>query len=51
MQAHELLEKFTKRNLQLDGMYNAESLCFVLSKVDQGFDFNQYMKQYPELGG
>jgi hypothetical protein len=46
-----LLEKYTKRNLQLDGLYNSNSLCFVLSKTDQAFDYSQYAKQYPDLGG
>jgi septal ring factor EnvC (AmiA/AmiB activator) len=45
-----LLEKYTKRNLQLDGLYNSDSLCFVLSKTDRSFDYAQYAKQYPELG-
>ena len=49
-QAAELLEKFTKRGLQLDGLYNADSLCFVLSQTDRGFDFLQYARQYPDLG-
>ncbi|KAE9365442.1 hypothetical protein N431DRAFT_549648 [Stipitochalara longipes BDJ] len=49
-QAAELLEKFTKRGLQLDGLYNAESLCFVLSQTDREFDYAQYAKQYPDLG-
>jgi hypothetical protein len=30
-------------------MYDADSLTFVLSKTDQGFDTTQYIKQYPEL--
>ncbi len=49
-QAAELLEKFTKRGLQLDGLYNADSLCFVLSQTDRDFDMVQYARQYPDLG-
>jgi hypothetical protein len=49
-QAAELLEKFTKRGLQLDGLYNADSLCFVLSQTDRDFNMMQYAHQYPDLG-
>lgn len=31
-------------------MYNANSLGFVLSKGDQRFKYNEYAKQYPDLG-
>ncbi|KAK0105169.1 hypothetical protein ONS95_004433 [Cadophora gregata] len=47
--AHDLLEKVTKRNLQLDGLYNAESLCFVLSQTDRDFDIMEYLKGHPVL--
>jgi len=43
----------TKRNLQLDGLYNQESLCFILSQTDRDFDKTSknggYMEDYPEL--
>jgi septal ring factor EnvC (AmiA/AmiB activator) len=44
-----LLEKTTKRNLQLDGLYNPDSLCFVLSQTDQAFNVMDYIKQTPVL--
>ncbi|KAH7390044.1 hypothetical protein BKA64DRAFT_757002 [Cadophora sp. MPI-SDFR-AT-0126] len=47
--AHDLLEKVTKRNLQLDGLYNAESLCFVLSQTDREFDIIEYLNSHPAL--
>ena len=36
--------------MQLDGLYNADSLCFVLSQTDREFDYAQYAKQYPDVG-
>ncbi|KUJ08363.1 uncharacterized protein LY89DRAFT_742198 [Mollisia scopiformis] len=47
--AHDLLAKVTKCDLQLDGLYNSESLCFVVTQNDQKFDVDHYMKEYPEL--
>ncbi|KAE8443183.1 hypothetical protein EG329_002282 [Mollisiaceae sp. DMI_Dod_QoI] len=47
--AHDLLEKITKRDLQLDGLYNSESLCFILSQTDRDFDILEYTQGYPEL--
>lgn len=44
-----MLEKITKRNLQLDGLYNPDSLCFVLSQTDQEFNVTDYIKQTPVL--
>jgi chromosome segregation ATPase len=48
-QAQDLLEKTTKRNLQLDGLYNSDSLCFVLSQTDKDFNTGDYIKQTPDL--
>ncbi|TVY53027.1 Nuclear GTPase SLIP-GC [Lachnellula cervina] len=51
--AHDLLEKMTKRNLQLDGLYNQESLCFILSQTDRDFDKTSknggYIEDHSEL--
>ena len=47
--AQDLLEKVTRRNLQLDGLFNADSLCFVLSQCDRDFDVPDYIKQHPNL--
>jgi predicted nucleic acid-binding Zn-ribbon protein len=44
-----LLEKIAKRNLQLDGLYNSDSLCFVLSQTDKEFNYKNYIKQTPVL--
>jgi predicted nucleic acid-binding Zn-ribbon protein len=33
----------------MDGLYNSDSLCFVLSKTDLEFDVADYIKQSPEL--
>ncbi|TVY91158.1 Nuclear GTPase SLIP-GC, partial [Lachnellula willkommii] len=51
--AHDLLGNITKRNLQLDGLYNQESLCFILSQTDRDFDKTSknggYIEDHPEL--
>ncbi|KAF4627197.1 hypothetical protein G7Y89_g10955 [Cudoniella acicularis] len=47
--AHDLLEKITKLNLQMDGLYNQESLCFILSQTDRDFEKPKYIKDNPEL--
>jgi len=44
-----LLEKTAKRNLQLDSLYNSDSLCFVLSQTDTEFEYKNYIKQTPVL--
>jgi chromosome segregation ATPase len=44
-----LLEKIAKRNLQMDGLYNSDSLCFVLSQTDKKFPYQNYIKQTPVL--
>lgn len=44
-----MLEKVTKKNLQLDGLYNAKSLCFVLSQIDRGFDVHEYLDSHQKL--
>lgn len=52
MQAQELLEKCTKRQLQLDGLFKAESLCFILSKTDNLDDVdevNRYLSDNDDL--
>lgn len=50
IQAHELLEKITKRNFQLDGMYNPEALCFILSQNDNAdFKTNAHLAANPKL--
>lgn len=33
----------------MDGLYNAESLCFVLSNKDRDFTTNMYYEQNPHL--
>jgi chromosome segregation ATPase len=33
----------------LDGLYNPDSLCFVLSQIDQEFNVMDYIKQTPVL--
>ena len=33
----------------MDGLYNSDSLCFVLSKTDLEFDVADYIKQSQEL--
>ena len=44
-----MLEKTAKRNLQLDSLYNSDSLCFVLSQTDTEFEYKNYIKQTPVL--
>lgn len=33
----------------MDGLYNQESLCFILSQTDRDFDKHKYIKDNPEL--
>ncbi|RFU34362.1 hypothetical protein B7463_g1957, partial [Scytalidium lignicola] len=47
--AQDLLQKYTKRNLQLDGRYDAGMLCFILSQTDREFDYPHYIKQHVNL--
>lgn len=35
--------------MQLDGLYNAKSLCFVLSQIDRDFNVNEYLNSHPKL--
>ena len=35
--------------MQLDGLYNSDSLCFVLSQTDKEFNYKNYIKQTPVL--
>lgn len=34
-----------KRDLQMDGAYNSDHLCFILSQYDRDFDVGYYLRQ------
>jgi hypothetical protein len=44
-----LLEKFTKRNLQLDGLFSSDKLCFILTQTDLIFNLQLYIRDHPSL--
>lgn len=44
MQAHLLVEELLKRDLQMNGVYDSNHLCFILSQYDRDFDVPYYAK-------
>ncbi|KAH8820314.1 hypothetical protein F5884DRAFT_866052 [Xylogone sp. PMI_703] len=47
--AQDLLLKHNKRNLQLDGRYDARKLCFIISQTDRSFNYLHYSKHHANL--
>ncbi|KAL3418941.1 hypothetical protein PVAG01_09162, partial [Phlyctema vagabunda] len=47
--AQDLLSKSMQRNLQLDGLFNGDGLCFIVAKTDASMKESRYLTQHPEL--
>ncbi|TGO29755.1 hypothetical protein BPAE_0011g00270 [Botrytis paeoniae] len=47
--ANEILNSVHKRSMQFDGIFNANSLFFVISKIDQSLHVNHYIENHEEL--
>ncbi|KAJ8068912.1 hypothetical protein OCU04_002593 [Sclerotinia nivalis] len=47
--AHEILNSIQKRNMQFDGLFNAESLFFVVTKIDDSLSVQRYITDHPDL--
>lgn len=47
--AHELLNSAVRRNMQLDGIYNSESVFFVVTKTDQMMDYEAHIRDHPNM--
>lgn len=48
-QAHNLLAEYAKLNMVLDGTFNSDQLCFVLTHCDETFPLRTYARQEPKL--
>ncbi|KAB8296334.1 hypothetical protein EYC80_009099 [Monilinia laxa] len=46
---HEMLNSIQKRNMQFDGLFTAESLFFVVSKIDDSLSVERYISDHPDL--
>lgn len=44
-----LMEELLKRDLQMDGAYDPDHLCFVLSQFDRDFDVLHHLRNNPDL--
>ncbi|KAI9641666.1 hypothetical protein NHQ30_009521 [Ciborinia camelliae] len=47
--AKETLDSVTKRNMQFDGLYHADSLFYVISKIDDSLDVDRYINNHSGL--
>ncbi|KAF7865405.1 hypothetical protein EAF04_006381 [Stromatinia cepivora] len=47
--ANKILNSVQKRGMQFDGLFNANSLFFVISKIDDSLDVDRYINDHPEL--
>lgn len=43
------MEELLKRDMQMDGIYDSDHLCFVLSQCDRGYDVPNYGRQNKTL--
>lgn len=43
------MEELLKRDMQMDGIYDSDHLCFVLSQCDRDYDVPNYCSQNPTL--
>lgn len=43
------MEELLKRDMQMDGIYDSDHLCFVLSQCDRDYNVPNYCRQNPTL--
>ncbi|KAF7959697.1 hypothetical protein EAE96_001310 [Botrytis aclada] len=48
--AHVILNSVQKRDMQFDGLFTADSLFFVVSKIDESLKVQRYITDHPDLG-
>jgi predicted GTPase len=47
--AHDLLSSLARTNMQLDGIFNSDSLFFVVSQIDRLEEVPEYIRDHPNL--
>ncbi|TEY48783.1 hypothetical protein BOTCAL_0292g00050 [Botryotinia calthae] len=48
--AHVILNSIRKRDMQFDGLFTADSLFFIVSKIDDSLKLQRYITDHPDLG-